>query len=343
MSRRNTNATAARAPSVAPSVARPDSPPPGDDEEETPTFDLIDELQQHGINVQDIQKLKTASIHTVQGVKGMSRRNMCKIKVHGLQSLGSSFLPASLVLANRRGVFSISTGSKAVDAMLGGGIQSRCISEVYGEYRTGKTQLAHTLCVVTQLPRDMGGASGKVAYIDTEGTFRPERISQIADRFNLEPGPVLENIVHARALNSEHQMELTKDLGERLAEGGYRLIIVDSIMALFRVDYSGRGELSERQQKLAQFLAQLTRMAEEFNVAILLTNQVQSDPGATMVFTAGGALKPVGGHVLSHASTVRIFLRKGRGDERIAKLSDSPDRPEGEATYKLAEGGWEDV
>lgn len=183
---------------------------------------------------------------------------------------------------------------------------------MYGEYRTGKTQLAHTLCVVTQLPKDMGGASGKVAYIDTEGTFRPERISQIADRFNLEPGPVLENIVHARALNSEHQMELTKDLGERLAEGGYRLIIVDSIMALFRVDYSGRGELSERQQKLAQFLAQLTRMAEEFNVAVLLTNQVQSDPGATMVFTAGGALKPVGGHVLSHASTVRMFLRKGK-------------------------------
>ncbi|KAG9018276.1 Meiotic recombination protein dmc1 [Tulasnella sp. 427] len=267
--------------------------------QEAPTFDLIDELQQHGINVQDIQKLKSASIHTVQGVKGMSRRNMCKIKkqklirlrlhygdtvstwvtnVHlsvvkhdpGMQEaavkiLGSSFLPATLVLANRKGVFWISTGSKAVDAVLGGGVQSRCISEVYGEYRTGKTQLAHTLCVVTQLPKDMGGASGKVAYIDTEGTFRPERIAQIADRFNLESGPVLENIVHARALNSEHQMELTKDLGERLAEGGYRLIIVDSIMALFRVDYSGRGELSERQQKLAQFLAQLTRMAEEYN------------------------------------------------------------------------------
>ncbi|KAG8910822.1 Meiotic recombination protein dmc1 [Tulasnella sp. 417] len=167
-------------------------------------------------------------------------------------------------------------------------------------------------------------------------------------------------------------MELTKDLGERLAEGGFRLIIVDSIMALFRVDYSGRGELSERQQKLAQFLAQLTRMAEEFNARVLFSEREAvdelpycflADPGATMVFTVGGALKPIGGHVLSHASTVRMFLRKdtermtrfwiyslaeyafvlGRGDERIAKLSDSSDPPEGEATYKLAEGGWEDV
>ncbi|KAG8876847.1 Meiotic recombination protein dmc1 [Tulasnella sp. 331] len=355
MSRRNTTTTASqRDQSVAPSARAGSLPPTQDDEDEECSFDLVDELQQHGINAQDISKLKSASVYTMHGVKAMSRRNMCKIK--GLSEakvekikeaaakiLGSSFLPATLVMEKRKDVFFISTGSKVVDGVLGGGIQSRCISEVYGEYRTGKTQLAHTICVVAQLPREMGGAGGKVAYIDTEGTFRPERISQIADRFGVEGAQVLENIVHARALNSEHQMELTKDLGERLAEGGYRLVIVDSIMALFRVDYSGRGELSERQQKLGQFLAHLTRMAEEYNLAILLTNQVQSDPGATMVFTAGGALKPIGGHVLSHASTVRMMLRKGRGDERIAKLSDSPDRPEGEATYKLAEGGWEDV
>jgi len=114
-------------------------------------------------------------------------------------------------------------------------------------------------------------------------------------------------------------------------------------MALFRVDFSGRGELSERQQKLGQMLTRLSKLSEEFNVAIILTNQVQSDPGATMVFAAGGALKPIGGHILSHASHTRMFLRKGRAEERVAKLVDSPDQPESEASYKLSEGGWEDV
>jgi len=189
---------------------------------------------------------------------------------------------------------------------------SQSITEVYGEFRTGKTQLAHTMCVVSQLPADMGGASGKVAYIDTEGTFRPDRIRSIAERFGVDGNMALENILYARAFNSEHQMELINECSMRFAEDKeYRLLIVDSIMALFRVDFSGRGELSERQQKLAQMLSKLVKLAEEYNMAVLLTNQVQSDPGATMTFVAGGALKPIGGHILSHASATRMFLRKG--------------------------------
>ncbi|KAJ4485888.1 RecA protein [Lentinula aciculospora] len=212
---------------------------------------------------------------------------------------------------------------------------------VYGEFRTGKTQLAHTMSVVAQLPPDLGGASGKVAYIDTEGTFRPDRIKAIADRFGVDGSMALENILYARAFNSEHQMELINECSLRFAEDkDFRLLIVDSIMALFRVDYSGRGELSERQQKM---LSKLTKLSEEYNICVLLTNQVQSDPGATMTFVAGGALKPIGGHILSHASATRMFLRKGRAEERVAKLVDSPDRPESEASYKLDEGGWTDV
>ncbi|KAL9716515.1 Meiotic recombination protein dmc1 [Leucoagaricus gongylophorus] len=139
-------------------------------------------------------------------------------------------------------------------------------------------------------------------------------------------------------------MELINECSLRFAEDkDFRLLIIDSIMALFRVDYSGRGELSERQQKLAQMLSKLTKLSEEYNIAILLTNQVQSDPGATMTFVAGGALKPIGGHILSHASATRLYLRKGRAEERVAKLVDSPDRPESEASYKLDEGGWSDV
>jgi len=277
-------------------------------------------------------------------IKGLSEAKVDKIKEAVKKILGSSFSTGLEVSDRRRKVNVISTGSKSVDSILGGGIQSQSISEVYGEFRTGKTQLAHTMSVVAQLPPEMGGASGKVAYIDTEGTFRPDRIRAVAERFGVDSEAALGNVLYARAFNSEHQMELINECTSRFAdEKDYKLLIVDSIMALFRTDYSGRGELSERQQKLATMLSKLSKISEEYNIAVLLTNQVQSDPGATMTFVAGGALKPIGGHILSHASATRMFLRKGRGEERVAKLVDSPDRPENEATYKLDEGGWADV
>ncbi|KAJ7631155.1 Rad51-domain-containing protein [Roridomyces roridus] len=305
--------------------------PPADEEDDTPYFDTVDELQQHGINMQDITKLKArpfflsllaAAINTVSGVNMTTRRQLLKIKgmseakvekikeaahkilvcpiqtrpypLTPIDAQGSSFATGVEVQDKRKKVLTISTGSKAVDGILGGGIMSQSITEVYGEFRTGKTQMAHTMSVVAQLPPDLG-----------EGTFRPDRIKSIADRFGVDGNMALENILYVTEA----------------------LQIVDSIMALFRTDYSGRGELSERQQK----------------IAILLTNQVQSDPGATMTFVAGGALKPIGGHILSHASATRMFLRKGRAEERVAKLVDSPDRPESEASYKLDEGGWADV
>ncbi|KAK6463971.1 DNA recombination and repair protein Rad51 [Scheffersomyces coipomensis] len=229
-----------------------------------------------------------------------------------------------------------------MDEMLGGGVQSMSITEVFGEFRCGKTQLCHTLCVAAQLPKELGGAEGKVAFIDTEGTFRPERIKSIAARFGVDGDACLENISYARALNSEHQIELAEQLGNQLADGSFRLLIVDSIMAGFRVDYSGRGELNERQQKLNQHLSCLTRLSEDYNIAIFLTNQVQSDPGASSLFAATDGRKPVGGHVLAHASATRILLRKGRGEERVAKLQDSPNMPERECVYVIGEGGIKD-
>ncbi|PPQ67193.1 hypothetical protein CVT25_005794 [Psilocybe cyanescens] len=329
-----------RAPSLL-SVVQSRAPSPNlPEEDEFQFFDTVDELQQHGINVQDILKLKSAAINTVSGVnmttrrqmlkiKGMSEAKVEKIKEAAHKILGSSFSTGVEVQEKRKRVNLISTGSKSVDSILGGGLMSQSISEVYGEFRTGKTQLAHTMSVVAQLPPELGGASGKVglklsvpvlltdkfdkvAYIDTEGTFRPDRVRSIADRFGVDGNMALENILYARAFNSEHQMELINECSLRFAEDkDYRLLIVDSIMALFRVDYSGRGELSERQQKLAQMLSKLAKLAEEYNICVLLTNQVQSDPGATMTFVAGGALKPIGGHILSHASATRMFLRKG--------------------------------
>lgn len=147
---------------------------------------------------------------------------------------------------------------------------------------------------------------------------------QIAERFNLDPEAANENITYVRAQNSEHQAEALCQLSEQLASGDYRLLVIDSICALFRVDYSGRGELSERQQKLNVHLSKLTKTAEEFNVTVFMTNQVQSDPGASALFAGVDGRKPIGGHVLAHASTTRVLLRKGRGEERVAKIQDSP-------------------
>ncbi|CUS22544.1 Meiotic recombination protein DMC1 [Lachancea thermotolerans] len=314
----------------------------------------VDELQNYGINASDLQKLKSAGVFSVNSVLSTTRRNLLKIK--GLSEvkvekvkeaagkiIQVGFIPATIQADIRRRVFAISTGSKQLDSVLGGGVMTMSITEVFGEFRCGKTQMSHTLCVTAQLPRELGGGEGKVAYIDTEGTFRPERIKQIAARYDLDPEACLENVSYARALNSEHQMELTEQLGSELSSGEYRLLIVDSIMANFRVDYCGRGELNERQQKLNQHLSRLNRISEEYNIAVFMTNQVQSDPGASALFAGADGRKPVGGHVLAHASATRILLRKGRGDERVAKLQDSPDMPERECVYIIGEKGITDA
>ncbi|RCH80382.1 Meiotic recombination protein dmc1, partial [Rhizopus stolonifer] len=257
---------------------------------------------------------------------------------------GPGFVTAKQVAIQREKVVKISTGSKQLDALLGGGIQTMSLTEAFGEYRTGKTQLAHTLCVQVQLSSEEGGANGKAAYIDTEGTFRPDRIVSIADRFGVDPEIILDNIVVARAWNSDQQMELVSELAAHFAEqkGVYRLMVIDSIISLFRCDYSGRGELADRQQKLNQMLNRLTKISEEYNIAVFMTNQVSADPGGGMTFVADPK-KPVGGHVLAHASSTRLYLRKGRGEERVAKLFDSPDMPESEASYAINSGGIVDV
>ncbi|KAJ6324108.1 hypothetical protein OIU76_011417 [Salix suchowensis] len=180
---------------------------------------------------------------------------------------------------------------------LKGGIETSAITEAFGEFRSGKTQLAHTLCVSTQLPTQMHGGNGKVAYIDTEGTFRPDRIVPIAERFGMDPGAVLDNIV-------------------------------DSVIALFRVDFTGRGELAERQQKLAQMMSRLIKIAEEFNVAVYMTNQVIADPRGGVFIS--DPKKPAGGHVLAHAATIRLMFRKGKGEQRVCKVFDAPNLPEAE-------------
>ncbi|KAI8372750.1 Rad51-domain-containing protein [Radiomyces spectabilis] len=262
-----------------------------------------DDEQSQGIGMADINKLKSAGICTIRGIqmttkknllriKGLSETKVDKIKDAASKTQKCGFMTGTEVAKQREKVVKISTGSKQFDALLG----------VFGEYRTGKTQLAHTLCVQVQLPFQKGGANSKAAFIDTEGTFRPDRIRAIAERFGVDPDEALDNVIVARAWNSDHQMDLITETAARFAEekGIYRLLIVDSIISLFRCDYAGRGELAERQQKLNQMLNRLSKVSEEYNVAILLTNQVSSDPGGGMVFVSDPK-KPVGGHILAHA------------------------------------------
>ena len=309
----------------------------------------IDRLTELGIPAADVTKLKQAGVFTVPGIhmqckkdlvniKGLSDAKIDKIIDAARKISEASFVTGSVCLEQRKKVCKITTGSRALDQLLGGGMESMSITEAFGEFRTGKTQLAHTLCVTCQLPTRLGGANGKAIYVDTEATFRPERIHSIALHNNLDPALALDNIVVARAFTHEHQAYLLSQVAAKMAEDQFSLLVVDSITALFRVDFSGRGELAERQQKLAKMLSQLIKIAEEFNVVVYITNQVVADPGGASMFVADPK-KPVGGNILAHASTTRLSLRKGRGDQRICKIYDSPSLPEVECVFSISEQG----
>jgi meiotic recombination protein DMC1 len=308
------------------------------------------------VNVSEIKKLKDSGLMTIGQVMQQPMRHLVNIKgltearIEKIREACRKLLPQTNfktgleVKAKRQQVIKITTGSDAFDKILGGGIESGQIVEVFGEFRTGKTQLAHTLCVTSQLSFDSKGGQGKVIYVDTEGNFRPERIEEISERYGLDSNQTLENIISVRVFSHEEQMEIVKPIAGLLSDpdqGPYRVLIIDSIISLFRVEFSGRGELSERQQKLGIHLSHLEKLAEEFNIVVLILNQCTADPGALAMF--GPVIKPVGGHVLAHASTTRIFLKKGKGEQRIAKIYDSPLVPEAEALFAITPGGIADV
>jgi len=175
-------------------------------------------------------------------------------------------------------------------------------------------------------------------FIDTENTFRPERIKKIAKRYDLDPDGTLNNIMVGRAFTCDTLDTLLMQAAGAMVEDAFSLLIIDSIMHPFRVDFCGRGQLSERQQVLGRFLNKLQKISEQFNVAVFITNQVMADPGGAMSY-AIDPKKPVGGHILAHASTTRLFLRKGKGEQRVCKIFDSPCIAEGEAVFQLGDGG----
>jgi len=251
--------------------------------------------------------------------------------------LDLGFVDGSEYAKRRENVHYITTGSENFNELLGGrGIESRAITEAFGAYGSGKTQVALTLAVNTQLPIENGGANGKCVFIDTEGTFRPARIKQIAEQLGANPEKVLKNIFVARAFNSDHQMLLLEKVNEMIKAGEpIKLLVVDSLTAHFRAEFSGRGQLADRQQKLNRYMHDLMKMAETNNLAVYVTNQVMANPAQMF----GDPTTAIGGHIVGHASTYRLYLRRGKQGSRVAKLIDSPNLPDNEAIYFVTDAG----
>ena len=245
------------------------------------------------------------------------------------------FETGDVLLERRQNLSKIMTGSKALDDLLGGGVETQAITEAFGEFGSGKTQLAHQLAVNVTRPVDEGGLDGDALFIDTENTFRPERIMQMAEHLELDGKEVLKRIRVARAFNSHHQMLLAEKAFELAKEHKIRLLIVDSLTAHFRAEFVGRGTLANRQQKLNTHMHTLLKFADQANAVIYVTNQVQSKPDTFF----GDPTRPVGGHIVGHMATYRLYLRKSKVPKRIARLIDSPNLPEGEAVFSVTEDG----
>jgi DNA repair protein RadA len=317
------------------------------DIKDTPSYTLNDVP---GIGEATIKKLKDSGITSVRTLAlypinklmddaGLGEKTAQKLikAAQDMEKLG--FKSADIIWEKRRALNKLTTGSNNLDELLDGGIEPGSVTELFGEYRTGKTQIAHQLCVNVQQSYEEKGLEGEALYIDTEGTFRPERIIQMSVAKDLDYNETLKNIIIGRAYNSDHQILLVKEAPKIITEKNIKLVIVDSLIGHFRSEYVGRGTLSERQQIINTHIHDLLRLSETFDeLAVVFTNQVSARPD---VFY-GNPLIHTGGHVVAHGATIRIFLRKGKGEQRIAKVVDAPNLPESDAVFSITEDGIKD-
>ena len=288
------------------------------------------------IGFKTVESLATAAVQEVTAA-GIGEATAAKIIEAARKSMAITFVRGDELIKLRSNVRRLTTGCGALDKLLAGGIETQSITEFYGEFGTGKSQICQQLCLTVQLPPEKGGLDGVALSTDTENTFRTDRIMQIAPRFGLDPKEALKRIIYAEAYTSSHQMILLENADEVIKENNIRLIIIDSLTSHFRSEYLGREMLAARQQMLNKHLHKLIRLARAFNACAVVTNQVMAQPD---VFFAK-MVAPVGGHILGHMSHTRIFLRKGRGETRIARLTVSPFLPEGEVPIRITERGVE--
>lgn len=304
-----------------------------------------------GIGKSIAEKLRDSGYSTVEAIAaastgelkdvGLGETSAIKIVSAAKEAVGGMGFETGLdALKKRELVGKLSTNSKELNALLGGGVETQAITELFGKFGSGKTQLGHQLSVNVQLPKKDGGLDGTAIFIDTENTFRPERIQQMSSALGLDSNETLKNIHVARAYNSDHQMLLAEKAAELANEYGTRLVVMDSLTAHFRAEYVGRGTLAERQQKLNRLLHILQRrLSDPYNIAVVVTNQVMSRPDIMF----GDPTTPIGGHIVGHTATFRLYLRKGKGDKRIARLIDSPSLPEGECVFEVITDGIKDA
>jgi len=303
-----------------------------------------------GVASRTIRKLRKAGYPTLEAVAvtpprelaekaGMGDDTAEKVNRLARMEVTPGFESAVDIYESRKGISQCMTGSEEFDRVLGGGIETGVITELIGEYSTGKTQICFTLSVLAQLPVEEGGLDGNVCFIDTEGTFIPERIKQIAETRGLDPEEILGGVLVARAYNSEHQISLIDGLPEVCMDNDVKLVVVDSMIGHFRGEYIGRSNLPERQQKLGHCLGSLLRIAEAFNLAVVLTNQVHSNPQVMF----GDPNSPTGGHVMAHACNHRVFIRNGRKNTSLLRVIDSPTLPEEKIRIAITDAGIEDA
>jgi DNA repair protein RadA len=317
-------------------------------EEPKQKLDSIEDLG--GVGPATAEKLRELGYHTIESLAtaalkelvpaGISEKQAAKIISQARGSIAISFIPANELIKLRQNVLRLSSGSKSIDELLGGGLESQTISEFYGQYGVGKSILCHQLCVNAQKPVDQGGLNGGALYIDTEQTFRPEWIERMSNHLGMDPDTVARNIMYAEAYTSDHQILLLEKADQVIKENNIRLIVVDSLTAHFRSEYLGREMLADRQQKINKHLHRLVRLARAFNTVAVVTNQVMSRPDA--FFTM--AVEAAGGHIVAHTTHTRVFIRRTAGGPvRIARLVSSPYLPEGERLFKVTENGIEDI
>ncbi|RLG57355.1 MAG: DNA repair and recombination protein RadA [Hadesarchaea archaeon] len=282
-----------------------------------------------------VESLAVATTGELMEAADVGMRVAVKVINAAREAANMGYERATEVMERRRNMGRITTGSSTLDKIIGGGVETQGVTEVFGEFGSGKSQIAHQLCVNVQLLPEQGGLNGKAVYIDTENTFRPERVTQMAMAMGVDPQKVLDNIYVARAHTTDHQMLLAEKVADIAKKEGVKLLVVDSVTSLFRTEYCGRGALAERQQKLGRHIATLHKLAELNDLAVFVTNQVQARPDVFF----GDPTKPVGGHVLGHAVTARLYLRKSKANTRTAYLVDHPGLPPESATFQITEAG----
>ncbi|MBA7532792.1 Protein RecA [subsurface metagenome] len=296
-------------------------------------------LQDNGISTAEALAMSPGS--TVSDIDGLGDKTAKKLIWNARNALGmTDFIQAKDIDEN---VEFMTTGSSELNKILGGGFQTGKLTEVYGPFKSGKTALAHTISVTSQLSVKNGGLNTSVAYIDTENTFSKEKIKRIAKRFGLNPNETLSRIYHARIYSSDHQSQMIQKAETLCKTRGVRLIIIDSLMALLRAEYVGIGKLAPRQALLNNIIHTLSRIAETYNCAVLLTNQV-----AVKIMGMFSTNDAIGGNIVAHGCHFRVmFKTKGFSSnnslKRRAVIVDAPDLPPEECEFFITSAGIADT